>query len=90
MSPGDEGPLAARVETSEILGAETIIHGVLQSGERLTASVRGICRVSPGAPIRFRIDPSDVHVFDEGGDAMPRGATSGVRERAFVSENGGR
>lgn len=90
MSPGDDGPLAARVETSEILGSETIIHGVLQSGERLTASVRGICRVSAGAPIRFRIDPSAVHVFDEGGDALPRAAASGAREQVFVAENAGR
>jgi ABC-type sugar transport system ATPase subunit len=90
LSPGDDGPLAVRVETSEILGAETIIHGMLQSGERLTASVRGICRVSAGAPIRFRIDPSDVHVFGESGDALPRAEALGAREQAFASENGGR
>ena len=51
LSPTEAGPLAARVETSEILGAETIIHGVLQSGERLSASVRGLRRVNPGEPI---------------------------------------
>jgi multiple sugar transport system ATP-binding protein len=87
--PGDDGTLAVRVETSEILGAETIIHGVLQSGERLTASVRGICRVSAGAPIRFQIDPSDVHVFDEGGDALPRAAAHSAKQQAVVAEKGG-
>jgi multiple sugar transport system ATP-binding protein len=89
LSPGDDGPLAARVETSEILGSETIIHGVLQSGERLTASVRGICRVSAGAPIRFRIEPRDVHVFDERGDALPCAASHGAKQQAFAAEKDG-
>jgi hypothetical protein len=44
LSPSEAGPLAALVGTSEILGAETIIHGVLQSGERLSGSVRGLRR----------------------------------------------
>ena len=84
LSPTEAGPLAARVQTSEILGAETIIHGVLQSGERLSASVRGLRRVSPGEPIRFRIDPTDVHVFDDAGDALPRGANHAVEDRTFI------
>jgi multiple sugar transport system ATP-binding protein len=84
LSPTEAGPLAARVETSEILGAETIIHGVLQSGERLSASVRGLRRVNPGEPIRFRIDPTDVHVFDDAGEALPRGANDAVEDRTFI------
>jgi ABC-type sugar transport system ATPase subunit len=85
LSPTDAGPLVACVESSEILGAETIIHGVLQSGERLSASVRGLVRVSPGAPIRFRVDPVDVHVFDDSGEALPRAATQTSEEwRAFL------
>jgi multiple sugar transport system ATP-binding protein len=73
LAPAEAGPLAARVETSEILGAETIIHCVLQSGERLTSSVRGLQRLRPGEPIRFRIDPAEVHVFDGAGLALPHG-----------------
>jgi multiple sugar transport system ATP-binding protein len=84
LSPTEAGPLAARVETSEILGAETIIHGVLQSGERLSASVRGLRRVNPGEPIRFGIDPTDVHVFDGAGEALPRGANHAVEDRTFI------
>jgi ABC-type sugar transport system ATPase subunit len=72
LSPSDDGQLAARVETSEVLGAETIIHGALQSGERLSASVRGLYRVRAGEPIRLRVDPTDVHVFADDGAALPR------------------
>ena len=53
LSPTDVGPLGARVETSQILGAETIIHAVLRSGERLSASVRGS---PPRQP--WRADPT--------------------------------
>ena len=60
-----------RVEASEVLGAETIIHGVLQSGERLAASLRGLHRVSRGESIGFEVDPGDVLVFDESGAAFP-------------------
>ena len=88
LSPTEGGPLAARVETSEILGAETIIHAVLQSGERLSASVRGLRRVNPGEPIRFRIDPSDVHVFNNSGEALPRAAIHAVEDRTFIYARG--
>ena len=73
-----DGGLRARVEASEILGAETIIHGVLQSGERLAASLRGLHRVRHGELIGFEVDPGDVHVFDENGDAFPRSAHAPV------------
>jgi ABC-type sugar transport system ATPase subunit len=73
LTPG-EGGLCARVEASEVLGAETIIHGVLQSGERLAASLRGLHRVSRGEPIGFEVDPGHLHVFDENGDAISRSA----------------
>jgi ABC-type sugar transport system ATPase subunit len=84
LSPTDVGPLAARVETSEILGAETIIHAVLRSGERLSASVRGLRRVSPGEPIRLSINPTDVHVFNGGGEALPRAAIPAPADRALL------
>ena len=48
------GGLRARVEASEVLGAETIIHGVLQSGERLAVSLRGLHRVGHGEFDRVR------------------------------------
>jgi ABC-type sugar transport system ATPase subunit len=88
LSPTDAGPLAARVETSEILGVETIIHAALQSGERLPASVRVIRRASPGEPTRLSINPIDVHVFNDGGEALPRAAILAPADRAFLYERG--
>jgi multiple sugar transport system ATP-binding protein len=80
LTPG-EGGLCARVEASEVLGAETIIHGVLQSGERLAASLRGLHRVSPGQSIGFAVDPGHIHVFDENGDAVSHSAHARVETR---------
>jgi multiple sugar transport system ATP-binding protein len=77
LTPSEAG-LRARVEASEVLGAETIVHGVLQSGEPLSASLRGLHRVSRGEGIGFEVDPGDVHVFDENGDAFPRSAEARV------------
>jgi ABC-type sugar transport system ATPase subunit len=67
-----ERGLRARVEASEILGAETIVHCVLQSGERLAASLRGLHRVSRGEPVGFEIHAGHVHVFDAEGNAFAR------------------
>jgi multiple sugar transport system ATP-binding protein len=88
LSPTDAGPLAARVETSEILGSETIIHAVLQSGERLSASVRGLYRVSAGEPIRLSVNPTDVHVFNVEGEALPRAAIPASADRTLLFEHG--
>jgi multiple sugar transport system ATP-binding protein len=88
LSPTDAGPLVACVETNEILGAETIIHAVLQSGERLSASVRGLHRIGPGEPIRLSINPADVHVFNEKGEALPRAPVPAPADRAFLLERG--
>jgi multiple sugar transport system ATP-binding protein len=70
LTPGEGGGLRARVEASEILGAETIIHAVLDSGESIVASVRGIHRVAAGGPMGFSIDQRSVQVFDAKGDAL--------------------
>ena len=64
--------LRARVEASEVLGAETIVHCILQSGERLAASLRGLHRVTPGEPIGFEVHASNVHLFDAEGNAFAR------------------
>jgi multiple sugar transport system ATP-binding protein len=69
VSPVEQG-LSAKVERSEILGAETIVHAVLGSGERLVASLRGIHRVAEGDPITLAIDGQFVHVFGEDGRSL--------------------
>ena len=66
----DDGRLRARVEASEILGAETIIYGVLESGERLAVSLRGPRRVGVGEEVGFALDPKEIHLFDADGVAL--------------------
>jgi ABC-type sugar transport system ATPase subunit len=69
LSPAERG-LNGKVEASEILGAETIIHATLESGERLVASLRGIHRAAVGERMAFTVDRRFVHVFDAKGEAL--------------------
>jgi len=69
LSPSEQG-LRAIVESSEILGPETIVHAKLQSGEKLVASLRGIHRLAEGEHVAFTVEPRFVHVFDAQGDAL--------------------
>jgi ABC-type sugar transport system ATPase subunit len=71
LVPSERG-LRARVEASEVLGAETIVYCVLQSGERLAVSLRGLHRLSPGELVGFEIHARNVHVFDAEGNAFAR------------------
>jgi multiple sugar transport system ATP-binding protein len=71
LTPSERG-LRARVEASEILGAETIVHCILESGERLDASLRGLHRVSRNELIGFEVHANNVHVFDAKGNAFAR------------------
>ena len=80
LAPGDVG-FRARVEASEILGAETIIHAALESGELLVASLRVIHRVARGEFISLKIDQRFLHVFDGAGDALP---PNGLRGDVFL------
>ena len=63
----DSGALAGTVIVTEILGSETIVFANLQYGENVTASIRGIRSLEPGAIVRFSADPRFVHVFDSKG-----------------------
>ena len=54
-----------------MLGAETIVFATLHSGESITASIRGIRSLQPGAPVRFSADRRFVHVFDADGLSFP-------------------
>jgi multiple sugar transport system ATP-binding protein len=67
----DNGSIAGTVIATEILGSQTVVFASLQSGETVTASIRGIRSVQPGAPIRFSVDRRFVHVFDERGVTLP-------------------
>jgi len=69
LTPCERG-LCAKVDASEILGAETIVHAVMASGEKLVASLRGIHRLAEGENIAFTVDRPFVHVFGENDAAL--------------------
>jgi multiple sugar transport system ATP-binding protein len=64
------GPLAATVETTEVLGSETIVHARLANGFPITVSVRGISALQADATIRLALEDAFVHVFDESGKTL--------------------
>jgi ABC-type sugar transport system ATPase subunit len=64
LSFRSDGPFAAKVETLEVLGAESIIHARLDSGMPLTISLRGIIGARPGDSIRLGFDERFAHLFD--------------------------
>jgi multiple sugar transport system ATP-binding protein len=66
----DTGVLRVRVESSEILGADTIVHGMLESCERLSASLRGLKRIGVGEIASFDFDPEHIHLFDKNGEVI--------------------
>jgi multiple sugar transport system ATP-binding protein len=71
LALSDNGAIAGTVIATEMLGSATIVFANLQSGENVTASIRGIRSLPPKAIVRFSIDPRFVHVFDERGIALP-------------------
>jgi len=71
LALSDDGAIGGTVVATEMLGSETIVFANLQSGESVTASIRGIRSLPPKAIVRFSVDPRFVHVFDETGIALP-------------------
>jgi multiple sugar transport system ATP-binding protein len=67
----DGGAISGTVIATEMLGSETIVFAHLQSGENVTASVRGIRSLQQGTIVRFSVDPRFVHVFDDKGITLP-------------------
>ena len=67
------GPFTARIEVTEILGSETIIHARLQSGQAFTLARRGISAAKAGDDISLSLPPPFIHLFDDKGIAV--GAT---------------
>ena len=71
LALSDDGAIAGTVIATEMLGSETIVFANLQSGENVTASIRGIRSLPPKAIVRFSVDPRFVHVFDDKGITLP-------------------
>jgi ABC-type sugar transport system ATPase subunit len=59
-----DGPLALRIELLERLGADTILHGRLSDGVRMTARTPGHFAPPLGDTARFAIDAERIHLFD--------------------------
>jgi multiple sugar transport system ATP-binding protein len=90
LTPAERG-LRVKVTASEVLGAETIVHATLESGERVIASMRGIHPLAEGAIMSLAVDQRFVHVFNEKGEALAPmrdwvddyvGASAGERQTA--------
>jgi multiple sugar transport system ATP-binding protein len=71
LALSDHGSIVGTVIATEMLGSETIVFATLQSGENVTASIRGIRSLPQKAIVRFSVDPLFVHVFDERGITLP-------------------
>jgi multiple sugar transport system ATP-binding protein len=76
------GPLQMTVETTEVLGSQTIIHAVLASGESFTVALPGIRGIQSGDTLQMGFDEAFVHLFDDQGTAI--GAPSDWRS-AYLS-----
>jgi len=71
LSVSDNGPIKGMVIATEMLGSETIVFANLQSGENVTASLRGIRSLPQGSAIHLAVSSRFVHVFDEKGATLP-------------------
>ena len=71
LSLSDNGPIKGTVIATEMLGSETIFFAGLQSGQNVTASIRGIRSLPQGSPIHLSVSSRFVHVFDKKGLALP-------------------
>ncbi len=61
------GQLVLEVASTEVLGAETVLHGKTPGGEAVTATMRGILATQRGDTLRFDIADAFTHVFDANG-----------------------
>ncbi|WP_374301419.1 ABC transporter ATP-binding protein [Paracoccus sp. (in: a-proteobacteria)] len=59
-------PLKARLDATEITGAETYLH-LLHGQDRWVGLVPGVRKLPAGAPLTVWLDPAHVYLFDEAG-----------------------
>ena len=71
---------SGRFDFAEELGAAQLIHGTF-AGETVVAHLSGSNHFAPGDPLAFRVDPSDIQLFDTetghrlAGEVMPVAVT---------------
>ena len=63
VSP-DEAGIPVRVRTVEHLGGETFVYGDVPGNERVTVQLPGQSDVTAGARPTFRVETSELHLFD--------------------------
>jgi multiple sugar transport system ATP-binding protein len=64
------GSIPVTIETVEVLGAETVLHGRLKEGSPFTFSVRGISGLRAGDSVSVGFPSAYVHLFDGNGLAI--------------------
>ena len=68
MSPAPDGPLKIEVGMLEQLGANTLVHGVLEGrSEEIVASLPGLEHINVGTTLGFDAPSESIHLFDETG-----------------------
>ena len=70
LAASSDGTLAAEIASTEVLGAETVLHARTAGGEALTATMRGILGAKAGDIVRFDVPDAFAHVFDSRGTTL--------------------
>jgi multiple sugar transport system ATP-binding protein len=65
-----QGAFDVTVVSTEVLGAETVIHAQTAAGTAFTISQRGISRAKAGDRVSVRFSDAFVHLFDEAGNTV--------------------
>ncbi|WP_306114860.1 MULTISPECIES: sn-glycerol-3-phosphate import ATP-binding protein UgpC [unclassified Roseovarius] len=61
----EAGPIKVRVELLEQLGANTLLHGLLEgTDDQIVISLPGHVTSSPGTAMSFGFEPRNIHLFD--------------------------
>jgi len=70
LVPTANGALAVEVVSTEVLGAETVVHAKTVSGTPVTATMRGILGAKAGDRLHYEIVDAFTHVFDKSGTTL--------------------
>ena len=70
LAGSSNGVLAAEIVSTEVLGAETVLHARTAGGDPLTATMRGILGAKAGETVRFDVTDAFAHVFDASGRTL--------------------
>ena len=69
---GGDGGFKVSVRVVERLGATTIVYGSTADGTPICAALGGLTPIAARDQIELSVDAASVHVFDAGGQALPR------------------